>query len=664
MKKTPFLLLCLLALTTLHGQTPLFQWAKSFVGSDNNSEGTSVTVDAAGNVLTTGLMRETTDFDPGPGTYILNSISAIDIFISKLDAAGNFLWAKQIGAIATDEGRSIVTDAAGNVYVTGVFQTEQDFDPGPGVFLLSPSTTNFEVFVLKLDPNGNFIWARNIGSTGGDYGYAIGIDNSGNLIISGAFIATVDFDPGAGNFSLTAPGGFTDVFVCKWNTNGDFIWAKQLGGSESEFCYGINIDAAGNILSVGYFTGTADFDPGPATFNLVGGSTTDMFISKLNNDGNFVWAKRIGGPTHDALYGGIGTDAVGNVFFAAPFQGVLDVDPGAAVVNLTSAGQFDVLFCKLTAAGDFVWGKRWGSTAHDIAYAVELDAGGNVYVAGSFTGNVDFDPAPGVAQFFLNTFSSQNSFISKLDNNGNFVWAMMMGGTGGSDIYSMHVNAANEIFTTGFFGATGDFDPGTGVANLTAGGGSDVFITKIGQGGVLPLTLVRFSAEATAAGNVLKWETAQEINTDNFIIEWSRDGQQFEMIATQTATGNSNSISRYQYTHTQRADGNNYYRLRMNDRDGRFTYSPVVRINTAASQTQLLAFPNPVKDQLTLNIQSVREGQLRLSLYSMDGKMILSRSVALVKGNNIFSWDLQSLPAGRYFIASDNKDFKPVQLVK
>jgi hypothetical protein len=435
MKRIPFLLLCLLALTTVRGQTPLFQWARSFVGSDNNSEGTSITMDASGNVLVTGIMRETTDFDPGPGTYILNSISAEDIFISKLDAAGNFLWAKQIGGVGSDEGNSIVTDAAGNVYVTGVFNGEQDFDPGPGIFLLSPLTSNYEIFVLKLDPNGNFIWANRIGDTGGDYGYAIGIDATGNLYLSGAFMATVDFDPGPADFFMTAPGGFTDVYVCKWDGNGNFIWARQLGGTESEFCYGLAVDASGNVITGGYFTSTADFDPGVATFDLVSSGGVDMFLSKLDANGNFVFAKRFGGPTHDACYGAITTDAAGNVFMGAPFRGTIDIDPGPATVNVVSAGgQYDVMLCKLTAAGDFVWGKRWGSTSNDEAYALRTDAAGNIYTAGSFTGNVDFDPAPGAAQFFLNSFSSQNCFISKLDNNGNFSWALVMGGTGGSNI--------------------------------------------------------------------------------------------------------------------------------------------------------------------------------------------------------------------------------------
>lgn len=394
---------CFVAATAIaNAQTISFQWAKSFVGQTTGTdEGLSIAQDPSGNILVAGVMRSNIDFDPGPGSYVLNQFSVEDIFITKLDPAGNFLWAKQIVATGWDEAHAVTTDAAGNVYVTGRFAHGGgvDFDPGPGVFLLTSSNSTIESYILKLDPDGNFLWAHKIGGNGGDYGFGIAIDGDGNILLGGAFLATVDFDPGAGVFNLTPAGGQA-VYVLKLDANGNFIWARNLGSAS--FCFGLTVDNSNNVITCGYFSGVGDFDPGAAVFNLTSAGNTDMFISKLDVSGNFVWAKRIGGPVNDVAYGALATDAAGNVFMATPFQGTLDVDPGPAVFNLTTSGpNYDALLVKLTAAGDFAWGKKWGAAGNDEPYALDTDAAGNVYVAGNCGAtSLDFDPGP--AEFFLN----------------------------------------------------------------------------------------------------------------------------------------------------------------------------------------------------------------------------------------------------------------------
>ncbi|MEO6453236.1 MAG: T9SS type A sorting domain-containing protein [Ginsengibacter sp.] len=653
---------CFVAVTAIaNAQTIIFQWAKSFVGQTIAAdEGLSIAQDPLGNILVAGAMRSDIDFDPGPGSYVLNSFSAEDIFITKLDPLGNFLWAKQIVANSWDEARAVVTDAAGNVYVTGRFATgtSVDFDPGPGTFLLTPSTSNIESYILKLDPNGSFLWAQKIGGDGGDYGFGISIDGGGNIVLGGSFGGTVDFDPGPGDFSLTAAGGQA-VYVLKLDGNGNFIWARNLGSAS--FSYGLTIDNSNNVITCGYFSGVGDFDPGAGVFNLTADANTDMFISKLDANGNFVWAKRIGGPVNDAAYGALATDAAGNVFMATPFQGTLDIDPGAAVFNITSNGNFDAMLVKLTAAGDFVWGKRWGATSIDEAYSLDTDADGNVYVGGSCSGSVDFDPGP--AEFFLNGGSGDGCIV-KYDNAGTFLTAARTVGNGGSAILSMLITPTNEILSTGVFGGTCDFDPGAGVFNISAPNGSDVFINKLSQQGILPLTLLDFSGEPQRNGNLLKWKTAQEINTKDFEIEWSDNGQRFSAIAVKPAAGNSNSTLQYNYLHTTHIDGDNYYRLKMQDKDGRATYSPTININTQITATAITVFPNPVVDILELNIQSPKNENITLNLYSTDGKFVSTISFGVVKGNNRYSWNLRSIATGKYFMVDANKQSKPITIIK
>ena len=161
-------------------------------------------MDAAGNVYTTGYFRGTVDFDPGPGTVELTSAgtSSRDIFISKLDSGGNLVWAKAIGGVSNDFGWGIVADSSGNVYTTGDFVGTVDFDPGTGpseIFELA-SVGSSDIFISKLDSNGNFVGAWAMGGTADDYGYGIFVDTIGNIYATGYFKNTVDFDPGYRNY--------------------------------------------------------------------------------------------------------------------------------------------------------------------------------------------------------------------------------------------------------------------------------------------------------------------------------------------------------------------------------------------------------------------------------------------------------------------------------
>ncbi|MBL8812686.1 MAG: hypothetical protein JNM43_21150 [Planctomycetaceae bacterium] len=141
---------------------------------------------------------------------------------------------------------------------------------------------------------GDFDSAVRFGSTGEDYGQAIATDASGNVYTTGAFEGTVDFDPGSGTANLTSSGG-PDIFVCKLDSAGNFVWAKRMGGTFDERSKGIAVDRSGNVLTIGFFFGTADFDPGNGTTVLTSAGASDVFVSKLDSTGNFVWAKRWGG---------------------------------------------------------------------------------------------------------------------------------------------------------------------------------------------------------------------------------------------------------------------------------------------------------------------------------------------------------------------------------
>ncbi|HIN39159.1 MAG TPA: hypothetical protein EYM84_02670 [Flavobacteriales bacterium] len=221
-----------------------------------------------------------------------------------------FDWAKSVGG-PSGFGQSITTDLSGNVYVTGKFADTADFDPSVATYNLT-SNGFWDIFVLKLDTGGNFIWATSMGEGYDDVGYGITTDASENVYVTGLFGGTVDFDPGVDSFNLISNGAF-DVFLQKLNANGNLIWAISLGAMDSDRSYCLTIDAGGNVLIAGAFNDTVDFDPGVDTFNLI--STTwmrDAFILKLDSNANFLWAKSFGGPNLDEVKS-IAVDASGNV---------------------------------------------------------------------------------------------------------------------------------------------------------------------------------------------------------------------------------------------------------------------------------------------------------------------------------------------------------------
>jgi tetratricopeptide (TPR) repeat protein len=460
---------------------PSFTWAKS-MGQATDDRGYSVEVDASGNVYSTGYFQGTVDFDPGAGTFNMTSFGAQDIFISKLDASGNFVWAKQLGGTGSDYGYAIALDGSGNVFTTGMFASTADFDPSGSAFNMTIFGGVWDIFVSKLDPSGNFVWAKQLGGNGQDNGQSIKVDGSGNVFIGGMFsTGLADFDPGAGTYTLNCIGN-TDAYVCKLNSSGNFVFAKQIGAcmtsTASVQCKSIKLDGSGNIYSTGFIDGSGDFDPGAGTFNITGGAggAWDIYVSKLDVSGNFVFAKQLGAGGSGQDYGSsVALDGSGNIYTVGYFGSTGDFDPNAGTFNMTSLGGNDIFISKLDVSGNFVYAKQIGDVGNDIGYSVSFDACDNLYMTGLYNATVDFDPNAGTSN--LTSIGGSDIFILKLNALGNFLWAGSIGGAT-NDLGKEILISNNYVYTTGWFQGTADFNAGAGVSNLTSVGNNDIFITK------------------------------------------------------------------------------------------------------------------------------------------------------------------------------------------
>ena len=486
-------------------QQPNYEWAKSF-GASITDEGFKTLVDDSGNVYTCGQFRYTVDFDPGPGIFNLNSWSSA--FLQKLDANGNFIWAVSFGSMndstnnsSTSSAYDMCFDNDGNIIVSGGFSGTGDFDPGPGVFNLT-SGGNSDTFILKLDENGNFIWAKNIDASGGGLS-GVKVDSDNDILIFSNFQNICDFDPGPGTYLLDA-GNSYDCFVLKLNSNGEFQWVKTIGSNiDGVISMTLELDQNENICIGGYFSGdingnidAVDFDPGPGVFNMTPSINTvttgdrDGFVVKLDNSGNFLWAKQLKSNGADVIRN-LAIDNNNNIILTGYFQGQADFDPGIGTYYLNSiltnnAGIGDVFVWKLSPLGDFIWAKKFGGTGIDQGYSIYNDEQGSIYSTGFYQLITDFDPGPGV--FNLTSAGDYDIFIQKLDSAGLFQWALSFGSIRRDAGFSIQLDNYKNIYLTGYFSDTVDFDPGPNLNYLyevpplvTAWYNHDGFTLKLNQ---------------------------------------------------------------------------------------------------------------------------------------------------------------------------------------
>ncbi len=417
-------------------------------------------------------------FIPNIFTFIFVFILSA-LFLPISQAQGQDLaWARKMGSSQSDVGFDVAADAAGNSYITGYYRGTVDFDPGAGVSKLT-SAGDRDIFVAKYDSAGMLLWARSFGGPDSDAGTSIAVDPSGNVLTTGWFRATVDFDPGPGESNLTTANEYS-CFISKLDSNGDFVWVKQLGGTDLSEGDSVAADSAGNVYSTGYFYGTIDLDPGAGVSNAAAAGFDDVFLSKLDSAGNFIWGRRYGGSGYD--YGNsLVLDAAANIYTIGAFQNAVDFDPGPGISNLSSKGDIDVYVARFDSAGTLAWARSFGASGGDFGGGIAVDSSGSVLTTGTFFGAVDFDPGPGA--FSINSGNSDDIFVSKLDAAGNFVWARRLGGSQYDYGAGLVVDSANNVYIAGLFDGTADFDPGTGVSNLTSAGGDDIFVSKLDSSG-------------------------------------------------------------------------------------------------------------------------------------------------------------------------------------
>lgn len=389
--------------------------------SDTSSDvGNSIVTDSSGNLYITGQITGSVTF----GSTTLTSNGSQDIFTAKLDSSGNVIWATNLGSSA--EAYSITADNSGNVYTTGAFSI-------PLTFL-----GDKDIFVAKQDSSGNVIWTKAFGSDNNDQGSSITTDSSGNLYVTGYFSGSIDF----GNTTLTSNGS-QDIFVTKLDSSGNVTWAKSLGGTQADIGRNIITDSNGNSYIIGEFRDKATFGNISLTAQ---GSDPDIFVARLDSNGQVVWAQDFGDTTNATNIGrSITTDSNGNLYITGQFSDSITF--GSNI--LTAQGNSDIFITKLDSSGNISWAKNLGVSNSATSNGIAIDNNGNIYTTGQFAGSVTF------GNNILTAQGNNDFFVAKLDSNGkvtsvNSVGGNNTGNTSNLEIgYGIATDSNGNLYTAG-----------------------------------------------------------------------------------------------------------------------------------------------------------------------------------------------------------------------
>ncbi len=449
--------------TDSNAQSVVFDWVNQIAGVDGTTfyaycgepyKSKTLAIDKSGNIYNVGDFSGVVDFDPGVGVNTLNQLNGRH-FVSKFDNKGSLIWVKQLGSATTSVITAISVDASGDILLGGYFEDKFNLDPGSGSTWVTSAGQN-DIFIIKLDSSGQYIWGKRIGDANDEKLNGIATDQTGNIFATGII------HEGSGNSDDDDDGGAPADFYAyalKLNGTGGIEWEKRWKGAEGR---AIITDSGGNILITGDFSGKdRDFNPGAGTtdtFLMSSLGDVGVFISKLNSAGNFIWARQIGGEKADQGFS-ISTDESGAVYTCGIFTGKADLDPGPGVFsvesylvpNTPSPSYFSGAFIlKLDSSGAFRWARQLNASVGVYAWSVAtgIQQAGGIYATGYFGGSLKFFQPEDTIETTTANPPAGEGFIVKLDTSGKLEW---MKKNGGNLSCTIIVDDTGNVYTGGSF---------------------------------------------------------------------------------------------------------------------------------------------------------------------------------------------------------------------
>jgi hypothetical protein len=364
----------------------------------------------------------------GDHTHRADGIGA---YVTRIDGDGNHLWTRLFGGEGDDIANSVAITENGNIVVAGAFG--YDLTIGEGVL---ESAGADDIFVAKLSPDGERIWARAFGGRDVDAAHYVAAGPGGRIYVTGVFRDEVRF----GQVTLTSEGD-ADIFVLALSSEGEPLWARSFGARGADYGRAIAAHPQGVALLAEF---SLEVELGAETLKSAG--NRDLLIALLDPHGEPIWAKRFGGVYHEVGVG-LAVDGAGDLIVTGSFDDEIDFGGGP----MRAAGQSDAFLLKLDAAGRHLWSRRIGDKEEDVGSSVAVDRYGNVIAAGWFWYEADLGGPK------LTSAGRRDGYVAKLSPEGEHLWSHSMGGELGDMARAVAVGRDGRVFVAGTFHRTARF---------------------------------------------------------------------------------------------------------------------------------------------------------------------------------------------------------------
>jgi hypothetical protein len=448
------------------GGAPCTTWSWTRGGPWYDAVNLVVTDPASGDILVAGDYTDTVDSGMGP----VESVNGWNAFLARFTASGEPIWSRTFGGKWSDEITSLaIDDASGDIVISGQFDDTISFG-GPPL----TTTSQFTMFLARLDADGNHRWSRSFGYP---VSAQVAIDAAGDIVLAGNFMHTLDL--GGAPLVATTPSDpwsipVPDVFIAKLTATGEHVWSKRFGSPSVEEIDRVAVAPDGAIIVAGaHADADLDFGGGPLPFN----TSMAVFLAAFDAAGNHLWSKGFNGPdmfTPDDSGSPIDARALavtsgGDIILAGDFEGVTDF--GAGPLSTPDPLDRNLFVARFDAAGGVLWTRQFAdqSGAQYIEGAT-LDGAESFTFTGRFHGSVDFGGGT-----LLSTNDGYDIFVVELDAAGNHVWSAAYGGAGLDGGTAVAIDAAGDLLLGGAFSETLSL----GCTSLTSVGDEDGFVTRI-----------------------------------------------------------------------------------------------------------------------------------------------------------------------------------------